>query len=197
MKSTLLLFVITLIVCCTPKENPLDKSIIEPLTIDELRAEIEKDGLFERNYERIDRMRERIEKAKYSDVSYRQVNEFLNWIEDTTNLNKLWRETDMAWEKKYGHVVKRVDSTIAYWEEFCDRNGIKKSRAKYSKEVPKEIGTYITEGGYYNKGMEQRAIAEQLLNEEFGFKDEMFGDRHDSIAIADYGIVGELFLLNQ
>ena len=130
MKSILLLFVIALIVSCTPKESPLDKPIIEPLTPKEIRAEVRRDSLFESNYERIEWVREKtltddIKKAKYSDVTYRQANEFLNWWRDTTNLNQFWRESDMAWENRYAPVVERVDSTIAYWEEYRDRNGIR------------------------------------------------------------------------
>jgi len=197
MKRTLSIIFLILLFSC--QENPMDKSIIEPLTIEELRVEMDNDSLFEDNYKRIEEVREKvltddIKKAKYSDVTYRQVNEFLNWWRDTTNLNQFWRESDMAWEKKYAPLLKRVDSVIEYWEEYRDRNGIEESNVI---ATPIALESYLRGGGTFNKGLEKQIIARELLNEELEFKDEMFGYRHDSVAIADFGKVGELFLINR
>ena len=116
-RKLLLVIALVLIASCETKENSLDKSIIEPLTIEELRVEMEKDNMFQYSYNAVEKLRNEtlttdVLKAKYGNITYREVDQFYRYFKDTITFNNLERKFKDEWTKEYANVFSRVDSTV-------------------------------------------------------------------------------------
>ena len=76
MKKILFLCVVTLVV--TSCNSGMNKSILEPLTVDELKVNMKKDTTFTDFYSDIQKVREYVmgsdvRQAKYADITYKRV----------------------------------------------------------------------------------------------------------------------------
>ena len=82
--------------------NPLDKSIAEELTVEEIKSASEKDSLFERTYKMIDVFKklnedDKLAIAKYSDLTYQQFLDYQNFLND----NEFWDVQEAEFEKEW------------------------------------------------------------------------------------------------
>lgn len=103
----------------------MNKSILEPLTVDELKSNIKNDDSFTDFYSEIQEIREFIMKsdvmqAKYADITYRRVRKYMNKISDTTFVKEFEAEQKVLYEKQYSDYSHEVDSILAYWKEYKD-----------------------------------------------------------------------------
>ena len=69
--------------------NPLNKPIVEPLTVEELRSVSKKDTSFIEFYEQIQNFRqsffdEDINQVKYGDISYKQLQKYIAYRTEST-----------------------------------------------------------------------------------------------------------------
>ncbi len=109
----------------TSCNNGMNKSILEPLTVDELKSNIKNDDSFTDFYSEIQEIREFIMKsdvmqAKYADITYRRVRKYMNKISDTTVVKEFEAEQKVLYEKQYSDYSHEVDSILAYWKEYKD-----------------------------------------------------------------------------
>ena len=111
--------------------NPLDKSVIEPLPLGDLKEIIERDTLFEYTYKAIEDVRNSkltsdIEKAKWSDMTYKRVDNIFKLIYDNILINKYidTLEIKSEWENKFGMYIPKLDSISNYWKDYLKENSL-------------------------------------------------------------------------
>lgn len=122
MKKLLLLSVIVLLTACM--SSPLNKSVTEPMSVEELNQVIKTCENFSNLYEQIEKVIKNstiTEKAAYADLTYKRVYDFMykRW-----NTNFL-EEAKAEWEAKFGpyRFYERVDSMSNYWKEYVNVHG--------------------------------------------------------------------------
>lgn len=125
LKFTLLLFVSGLISC----SGPMDHSVTEPIPIEELKTIIDKDTLFELTYKAVQKIRETkltddVEKAKWSDITYKNVHDVVLLYGDSTLQNKYIPKIKDKWESKFSSDLKKADSISDYWKKYIEDNSI-------------------------------------------------------------------------
>lgn len=124
--KSLLLIVFTSILSCN---NQLDKSVIEPMEIENLKTIIEKDTLFEYTYKAVQKIREEVltddvQKAKWSDITYERVHNMLKFYSDSLTQSKYTKEIRKKWQNKYDKYDKKVDSIANYWQKYLIDNSL-------------------------------------------------------------------------
>lgn len=143
----LLITIITLSSC----NKPIDKSIVEPIPIEELKALIEKDSLFEYTYKNIQKIRELVfiddvEKAKWSEISYSRVHNITKFYSDSLAQSKYTTKIKSDWDSKFGSLIFKADSISNYWKLYKEKKSlnnyvkielfdIQERTIKYSDEI--------------------------------------------------------------
>ena len=123
-KLFLLLFVATVAISCS---NPLKKSIVETLTADEL-ARIEKNNSeFMPVYTLLQSFKDSLLKDEaikkmWEGITYKRVDEFIKYMNDTSSFNKVKDSLHGVWEQQYGQYSHKVDSVLAYWKSYREAN---------------------------------------------------------------------------
>lgn len=125
-KSVFILSVVLLFASCS---GPLNKSIIEPLTVDELRSATKKDTAFIEFYENVQDLRKsffpnEMNQVKYGDITYKQLRKFLNYQEDTTITKPIIEKAKVEWEEKFGNYQQKLDSISDYWIKYLAENSL-------------------------------------------------------------------------
>lgn len=121
-RQILLLGLIAILGSCS---HGLNKPIIEPLSVDELRANM-KDTTFTDFYSHIQKMSawilaDDVRQAKYGKITYKQIKKYAEYGNDTTAYKKkdaIWRA---EYDSKYPSYDKQVDSVAQYWQEYQQR----------------------------------------------------------------------------
>ena len=119
----LLLVFTTALVSCS--DHGMGKSIVEPLTVDELRANM-KDSTFNDFYDYVQKLRSWIiesdvRQAKYGEVSYKRLKKYFTHSQDTVFFNKKEEEWNQTYESMYPDYNKQVDSIMAYWRSYKEQ----------------------------------------------------------------------------
>ena len=117
--------IVVAIILVSSCSNGLNKSIIEPLSVDELKANM-KDSTFVDFYSLVQEMSDWIKEsdirqAQYGDITYRQVRKFMNHYEDTAYFSKkrkVWKE---EYDKVYPNYDQQVDSIMNYWRDYTEQ----------------------------------------------------------------------------
>ena len=94
--------------------NPLEKSVFEPLTIEELKVEMSKDSIFAEVYSNIREYlineRTDVEIAKYNDITYKRVMDYVYYEEGSKREKEIelfkseWKEKNDKFEDKFDSV---------------------------------------------------------------------------------------------
>ena len=118
-KLSLLFFILSLSSC----SSPLNKSVIEPIEIKDLKNIIEKDTLFEFTYKAIEKIRnakliDDVEKAKWSDMTYYRVHKIIQLYSDTLAQSEYTEKIKSDWNEKYGVFLSKADSISDYWKNY-------------------------------------------------------------------------------
>lgn len=151
--------------------NGMNKSILEPLTVDELKSNIKNDDSFTDFYSGIQEIREFIMKsdvtqAKYADITYRRVRKYMNKISDTTFVKEFEAEQKTLYEKQYPDYSHEVDSILAYWKEYKDSYSLDSFVTVEFDELWKEHYSYSGDVKNVNIGFKVtplRGTVEQLI----------------------------------
>jgi hypothetical protein len=105
-----LLLIFTTILCCS---NPRNKSISQPLELEELNTIIEKDTLFKLYYsylrEGFDEM-EIVKQAEYLNITYSDIIDFTSY--ELSKGDKIRDELKDSWQNEYGIYDSKIDSII-------------------------------------------------------------------------------------
>lgn len=127
--------------------NGLNKSILEPLTVDELKANMKKDTSFTKFYSDIQKVREYVmssdvRQAKYADVTYKRVYKYDEKSSDTTFINQLREKQQDLYNQKYPSYEHEVDSILTYWKEYKNKYSLDSLVTIKYEELWKEYYSY-------------------------------------------------------
>lgn len=131
-----------LIVACSGKKDVIpDKSIFEPLTVEELSTIIKQDTLFVDFYESIQEEVEDytdIEKAKFNDVTYRSLYRACQKLVDPDLSNSFTEPYWAEWHRRFDIDHAKADSLIAYWEKYRDEHNFQEFVTVEAVDLVKE-----------------------------------------------------------
>lgn len=144
MKKLFYFFFVILLTSC---DSHLNQSIFTPLSIEDLSKSIKKDSLFESKYKEIRAMCDSesvgdIEKAKFGDITYKDVLNYIKFMQDTSYFKPLIEEWTLEWKGKYGQYYSKVDSIIEYWEIYEKENSLENYVKLELVEIHKEYYSY-------------------------------------------------------
>ena len=145
MKKLLVLFMISIVLAgCNRGFN---RSILEPLSVEELKSNLKKDTTFADFYSEIQKLREYlmgsdINQAKYADITYGRVYRYYNKISDTTFVNQIFHQQRELYDEKFPDYEKEVDSILTYWKEYRDEYALDSFVKVQYKELWKEYYSY-------------------------------------------------------
>lgn len=103
-----------------------NKSISEPLSVDEQNELIKKDIEYGMVFSMLDALKKyhspltASEKATMDDLSYKRLKNFLSVCVNTTELDKQKQQYGAEWERKYGFINAKVDSIDHHWQQFLE-----------------------------------------------------------------------------
>lgn len=123
-KSILILLAfVTALTSCS--DHGMSKRIVEPLTVDELKANM-KDSTFNDFYEYVQKLRgwiieSDVRQAKYGDISYKRLKKYFTHGQDTIYFNKKEKEWTKAYESMYPDYSKQIDSIMTYWRKYKEQ----------------------------------------------------------------------------
>ena len=145
-KFSFLILSILLIASCS--SNGLKKSITEPLSVDELKANIKKDTTFTDFYSEIQKIREWIigndvRQAKYGDITYKQLKRYDKHGRDTTFFNKKGEGWKEEYAKLYPSYDTQLDSIITYWKAYKEQYNMDSLVVIEYDKLWKEYYSYI------------------------------------------------------
>ena len=167
------LFTIGLISC----NSPLDKSIFEPLSVEDLKHSIDMDSLFKNTYEYIVYVRDTvlksdIEKVKFADLTYEQIHEFALFSSDTNYFKPINERIEKEWTDKYGIYKEQVDSVSNYWRKYKEENSIEQYVKIELVEIDKEYYSYDHDVRNVNLGFRLTPLKGKIEQLRFGYSIE-------------------------
>lgn len=145
MKKIMFFFAASLfIVSCS---SGLNKSILEPLSVDELKTNMKKDTSFTEFYSDIQKVREYVmgsdvRQAKYADVTYKRVYKYAKKAYDTTFTNQIREKQKELYDIKHPSYTNEVDSILTYWKNYKNRYSLDSLVTVEYKELWKEHYSY-------------------------------------------------------
>jgi hypothetical protein len=150
MKKLLLIFLIVGLFGCN---SHLNKSIFEPLTVDELKKSLQKDSLFKNTYEYIQYVKDTIlksdlDKVRFADLTYKRIHDFAKFSSDTSYFKPIDERIKKDWSEKYGRYQAKVDSISNYWKNFKNENSLEQYVKVELAQLDKEYYSYS--GGIRN-----------------------------------------------
>lgn len=168
-----LLFAVALFSC----NSPLDKSIFEPLSVEELKKSIEKDSLFKNTYEYIVYVRDTVlksdmEKVKFADLTYERIQDFAEFSSDTTYFKPINERIEKEWKEKYGIYKDKVDSISNYWKKYKEENSIEQYVKVELVEIDKEYYSYSNDIRNVNLGFRLTPLKGKIEQIRFGYSIE-------------------------
>jgi len=171
MREILLSVVVIGLVGCS---GPLDKKILEPMTIEELRSLMDKDSLFESTYREIQFIRDSIlktelDRAKWADLTYKQIHDLNKFAIDTSTHHALIRNLRNEWQQKFGDYSKEIDSISNYWKMFKKEKSIAQYLTIEVVKIDKEYYSYGKEIKKINLGFKLTPQMGQIDQVRFGY----------------------------
>lgn len=144
MKWLCFIFLLVGISAC---RNPLDRSIFEPMKLEEIKAVIDEDTLFEDTYNYVDELKtttlkSEADKAKWSELTYERIHDLVKLSLDTGYYKSIAREVQIEWERKYGEYEEKVANASEYWKRFKEDNSLERYVKIELVEIDKDYYSY-------------------------------------------------------
>lgn len=118
----------TIMVGCN---NPLNKSIAEELSMEEIKTISKKDNGFISFYDKYfeNKCYEYFLKDKtmcvlYSDITYNKFYNYVTQINDESFVNSVYNEAEQEWNTRFSDSESVFDSIIAYWRNHITENSL-------------------------------------------------------------------------
>lgn len=170
-----ILFITIAVVTLYGCNSHLDKSIFEPLTVEELKKSIDKDSLFEGTYKSIVFIRDSvlktdIEKAKFADLTYSRIHKLVKFSLDTIYFKPIEERLKKEWQEKYGILHTKVDSISNYWKKYRDENSLEQYVKIELVQIDKEYYSYSYGIKNVNLGFRLTPLKGQVDQLRFGYK---------------------------
>jgi len=190
MKIFKILIIICLFCSCS---NPLDKSILEPLEVEELKKVIKSDTTFENLYTKIQTVRESIlenelKQVKWVDLSYQSLLDYKEFRRDTSIWNPLRQKNFKLWKQENDTTgfSNKVDSISNYWKNYFNENDLSNHVKVELVKLDKE---YYYSGGlrHVNLGFRLTPLKGKLDQVIFSYnlKPKITEDKNTRLSISD------------
>ena len=116
--------ILLFLICCS--KDPLDKPIYEPLPVEVIKKQLDKNPDFELMFEVIEKMQNsdintNVFKAKWSEITYNRLLEYRDVV-SFLQLEENQLKFESEWNYKYGIGIRKTDSVIAYWDNYEVKN---------------------------------------------------------------------------
>lgn len=172
MKNVLLFFTAIMLVSCN---DQLDRSIFEPLTVNELKEAIDQDLLFKNTYEYITFVRDSflesdMEKVKFADLTYERILEFARYSSDTAYFKPINERIKKEWNESYGIYLKKADSISSYWKKYRDENSLSQYVTIELVRIDKEYFSYSGGIRNVNLGFKLTPLKGKIDQLRFGYR---------------------------
>lgn len=111
--------------------NPLNKTILEELSVEELREIENEDPDFMYYYEilkddNVKRFMSDVKnKVEFGDLTYKRLIGFMECLNDDALYEKIEKQTNLEWDNKIGRYINKMDSIIDFWTKFRNDNSLK------------------------------------------------------------------------
>ena len=171
-----------------------DKSVFLPLESPELAKAMKSDSLFERFYKdlrlEVDDFNE-IEKAKFNDITYRKLFRAESYLEDTAISGPLYRKWTLEWNEKYGSLDSKVDSVIAYWQDYKRTNGLDRFVSIDFAVLDKDYYSYSYDVKNVNMGFRLTPVEGTIEQVKFTYRysakiNRFYGEKHSCISTTPF-----------
>ena len=154
MRNVLLILGVVFFVSCS---NGLNKSIIETLTVDELKANIKKDTTFTAFYKDVQELRawvleSDVNQAKWGSVTYKDLIDYRNKINDTIYIKDLTKKLEEEYKQLYPDYTGQVDSIMNYWRKYKEDNRLENYVTIEFDDLWKEYYSYSSDVKDVNVG---------------------------------------------
>ncbi|HHX68197.1 MAG TPA: hypothetical protein GX708_09130 [Gallicola sp.] len=186
MKNLFYLITITLLLASC--SSPLDKPIVEPLTVEELRSVSEKDTSFIEFYEGIQNFRqsffaEDINQVKYGDISYNQLRDYIEYRSDTTFTKPIIEKSTEEWNNKFGDYEHKLDSIKNYWQNYLDENSLMSYVDIEFDHIDKDYYSYNNDVKNVNLALKLTPLKGTIQQISFTYKikSKLLSDESESI----------------
>jgi hypothetical protein len=185
MKKTIFIIILVALIGCNSAQK---KSVLEPLTFNELKSFIKKDSLFEYTYKYIKHVRDSvlksdIDKVKWADITYKRINRFLKFARDTNYFKPFKDKFKVNWNNKFGQYKKQVDSVSDYWGKYKVENSLNNYVKIELVDINKENYEYIGGVKSVNLGFRLTPLKGLIQQIRFGYKIE---DKIDEYKVTSY-----------
>lgn len=173
--------------------NPLNKPIVEPLTVEELRSVSKKDTTFIEFYEQIQDFRqsffdEDINQVKYGDISYKQLQKYIAYRTDSTFTKPIIEKSTADWNEKYGNYEHELDSLKNYWQNYLEENSLMSYVAIEFDHIDKDYYSYNNEVKNVNLALRLTPLKGTIQQISFTYKikSKLRSDESESIYSSIY-----------
>lgn len=126
MKKIKPICIFTLLLLFSSCHDNLNKSILEPLTVEELKSEMETDSDFISFYEDFQRIREKrldteVAQAKYGELTYRRIWNIFKYIQAPSTYEEIQEEAQKRYKAQKKDYSKSLDSLSITWKEKASK----------------------------------------------------------------------------
>lgn len=171
MKKAVLLSIYFALLSCN---GVLNKSVFEPLSIDELKKGLAKDTSFVEIYKYTEYIRDtlltsEIDRVKYSDLTYSDLLKYMKKLQDTTFLKPHYEKFEKEWSDKYSIYEKKVDSISTYWKKVKEENSLDKHLKIELAAIDTEYYEYIGGVKSVSVGFKLTPLKGKIEQVRFGF----------------------------
>lgn len=144
MRKVLLMLCVAFGMGCS---NGLNKPIIETLSVDELKANMESDTTFTDFYKDVQRLRSwvlgsDVNQAKWGNITYNDLKKYQKKVTDTTFTKKLAETFREEYKHLYPDYSSKVDSIMNNWREYKEQNKLETYVKIEFAELWKEYYSY-------------------------------------------------------
>lgn len=142
--------------------DPMDKPIYEPLPVEVIKKQMDKNPDFELMFEVIEKMQNsdintNVFKAKWSEITYNRLLEYRDAV-SFLQLEENQLKFESEWNYKYGVGIRKTDSVIAYWDNYEVKND---KDAYWFRN--KELGMSDEVRNYYNSSNNKQLYRGKII----------------------------------
>lgn len=112
-----------LVLLLTSCGGPESRSVSEALQLDEVNALLKKNPGYREAVTVAERFRESastVELARANDLTYAQLQAFLDSVADEASRTRLRNRADEEWNRRHGATARQVPELIAHWRRYID-----------------------------------------------------------------------------
>lgn len=165
-------------------------SVFEPIDTKTLGEIFKNDTSFIKVYEHLQSYTvqfNEIDRARFSDITYRGVNNMFKLYADTVKINPMEEKWEKEWYEKYEKYEVQADSAIKYWKGYIEKNSLSRFVKIEFDHIDKDYYEYIHEVKEVDLGFKITPIDGPIEQLCFNYKycakinDINYADKHNCI----------------